>query len=454
MSAVAVSTRRFAVLAGDRTVDLAASGDESLAAALATAAVKVDTARHALVLSDGSQLSAHARVSDLDDGALVILIDLEARADAVLRTDRERREPSRAAWWLLATTSALASALALAALAAGTAMISRGVGLTVGAAMAAGALTTGVLWSRRSDDGSAAAPTATLLLAFGSAAIAVPNLAGGAHLALTLGLGAAGILFTAVAIGAAEPRVRGMATTLATLLVLLAAIWGAALVGNWGIGASAALTLGLMAPAWRVLPQLFLDLPGGWSLHYRAFMTSRWTVRGAVPEDPGPVTMPAVRGAVETAGARLVAAIALLAGMAVLSAPVLLAGLGESGTVVRIAALALLGLTVIHLLLAPRHATSPALRWIARTTAAILLVEGAVAAATAGLDSASAAGAGLLLVFGTIAAAAIVPVARGVRSVAWSRAADVIETLAVALVPAAALLAADALELIRRAMAA
>lgn len=454
MSAVAPATRRLAVLAGERAVDLAAPSTETVGGALAAAGVPMDPVRHALVLRDGALLAPTVPLSSLEDGALVVVIDLAEPVGDVHRVRPEPGTHARSTWWLLAIVSGVVAALALVELATGTRVLGDGAGVAVGGMLMLGAVVAGARWIRRADDGAATAPAAVLLLAFTGGVLAVPAVPGAAHLAITVGLGAAGLLFTALVIPAHPGAARSMAATVATLLVLLAGVWGATLMWAWGAAAAAALSLGLVAPGWRVLPQLLLTLPDGWSIHYRAFMTQRWTVRGAVPEDPGPIAMPVVRRAVEDAVARLIAGVAVLAAVAVLATPVVLAHLPHASPAARIGGAALIALTVIHLLLAPRHATAPALRWLARGAAAAMLAACVIAVIRAAPEVAPVIIAGALMLAGAVGAAAIVPTARGVRSVAWSRAGDVLESVAVALVPAAALVAADVIAIIRAGMAA
>lgn len=453
------SWRRVALLTVDRRFDLAVPLDDSLDDVARRLGLTLVAGRHALVDRTGRETAAGVRGAELDDGALIAIVDLESPAPAArgrgafVRADA--REPDRGILgWLLLVAGLVLSAAALAGLPVLVDPVARAV---AGVLLAGAAGGSALAWTlHRSDDvpGSALAMLAPLVLAFaGGAVIVPPGLEGGAHLAVAAGLLAAGIVAALVAVATGGPRLRGGARTATVVLLGLALMWGLALVAGWGPVAAAAVSAGIAPLGLRGLSSTLLDLAEGYHIDYRHFMSSRWTVRGVIPEDPGPVRMADVRAAVEESTARLVVGTVLLSAVPVLVIPLVLPGLAAADLLVRIGSIALLAAVVLALLLAPRRAALPVLRWVPRAAAALVALEVALALAL-GLPAlgATLAAAGLLAV-GLATIAALGPVSGGAHSLGWSRFADLGEWLAIALALPAAFLAADAVGLLRGMMA-
>jgi hypothetical protein len=281
-----------------------------------------------------------------------------------------------------------------------------------------------------------------------------PLLPGAAHLAVTAGLLAAGIVAGLLAVVLAVPRLRAGARTATVVLLVLALIWGLTLFAGAGPVAAAAISAGLVPLGLRALPSSLLDVAEGHHIDYAHFMTSRWTVRGVIPADPGPIVVPEVRAEVTESSARLLVGGVLLAAVPPLVLPVVLPGLASTDPFVFGGTIGLLASVGLALVLSARSAAHPVLRWAPRVSAALVLVEVATTVAFAGPPLLLTVAAGILLALALLAGALVVPIARGSASLVWSRLADAGEWLAVALALAAGLLAADALDLVRGMMSA
>ena len=296
---------------------------------------------------------------------------------------------------------------------------------------------------------------APLVIAFAGGAIIVPPLLDGAgQLAVTAGLLAAGIVAALLAVALTGPRLRAAARTATVVLLVLALVWGVTLFAGWGPVAAGAISAGLVPLGLRGASSSLLEVAEGYHIDYRHFMSSRWTVRGVIPDDPGPVAMPAVRSEVAESTARLLVGTVLLAALPALVIPLALPGLAAADPFVFAGTIALLSTVVLAMLLAPRHSAQPVLRWAPRIGAMVVLAEVAVAVALSGTPLPVTVAAVGLLALGLLAAALVVPVGRGAGSLGWSRLADFGEWLAVALAMPAALLAADGLDVLRGMMAA
>lgn len=457
--------RRVALVTPERRFDLAIPVDDTLDEAVRRLGLSFVPGRHVLLDRSGRESALSMRGIDVEDGALFAIVELGAGTDvpAAVRARTSRRE-SAVLWWLLGSVAVLLTALVLSD--AGTMLLPDPVvRILLGGTLclaAAGIALAGVAHRRRDAlvGASALALLAPYALAFAGGAAAIPpQLEQSAHLAVAAGLLAASIVSALVTVALPLARLRTGASAATVVLLVLTAIWGVALLAGWGMPAAAAISVGLVPLALRALPSLLVDVDEGYHIDYAAFMSSRWTVRGAIPEDPGPVTMPAVRTVVDGAEAGTVVGTVLFSLLPPVLVPLLVPGLASPDALVVGGTIGLFATLVIALLLAPRRTATPALRWAPRAAAAVVVVEIAVALTVAASTTGSGPllltiAAGGLLAIGLVAAGTLVPISRGAASLGWSRLADAFDWLAVALALPAALLAADGIDLLRGMMAA
>lgn len=461
MSSTLPDRRRIAVLDGERRLDLALPYDDSLAEAFEILGIRLEPGRHLVLERSGKEAELTATGADLAEGALFAVVDLTAVPPV---SGRRRRVPGAAAvraefgapWWMLVALSVVVVAIEFGAPSAGpfadpVARVAVAVVLGLAAASSA------VVWSRRRTRDTAASAVAMagpLALAFGCGVVAVPStLDQAAHLAAVTGLLAAAVLSSILVVTLRGSRLRAAAGSATAILLGLVVIWGLTLLTQWGVVAAAAISMGVVAPALRALPSTLLNVPEGYFIDYARFMSSRWTVRGAIPDDPGRVRMEMVREVVDQSSSRLAVGTTLLSATAAVCAPFVLTS-DLSDPVVLSGTIALAVTVVLALLLIPRRTASPVLRWIPRAAAALVMVTAVVAVLRVLDTPVELLGAGGLLLVGVIGGFVVIPIARGANSLGWSRAADLVEAFAIALALPAALLAADALSLLRGMMAA
>ncbi|MFN3866960.1 MAG: hypothetical protein ACK4MD_09655, partial [Demequina sp.] len=414
-----------------------------------------DEQRDAVMDDNGRAVALEAPVGSLSDGALLTLVSVAAApAPAVAHTTddvRPRTDGAAPKWMLLAMCTLLVTA-ALADLASTTSLLSDPTRLAVGVLLGVGALGSGVLWVTRARGSGLPGSTAILVplaLSFTAAAVATPLVYRGAHLAVTAGLLAAALLTAALAAMAPDRTLRSVATSLTVGLLAIDAVWAGTLLLDAPTTAAAVITVGLIVPGLRLLPTTLLKLPDGYFIEYRHFLGNRWSVRGAVPHNPGPVSMDAVRPYVDEATARLTVGVLLLSAAGPAMAPMVTPVIASGSTLESVAAAVLLVLTIVALLLWARRTTAPVVRWAPRIAASLMAL--AVAAELAASADAWGRGilAGTLLGLALVAAAMLVPLSRQPSPLVWSRVGDVIETAAVVLALPAALLAAGTLEFVR-----
>lgn len=446
-------SRRLSLRGDALRVDLVAPAEATLVDALAAAGIVFDPTRHALVTPAGAPVAPTARAATLVDGGVLVIIDhAEESARAQVSHPASERLRTDATWWLLGLLGWTLSAAAVVTAGASPGVVDGALRLAVPAGLGMGAVVCSAWWAR----GAAAtasrhgAPLAAMAgIAFAAGALVADGIGGKGHSAVAYGLLVMAIVFAVIGVAARARVVRSQAGTLSSLAALLAGVWGATLAAGLAPGVPSALTLGIAVVVWRVLPSVVLDAPEGYAIDYRSFMSSRWTVRGAIPEDPGPVTGPDAQYLVESASARLVGGCVMMAAAVPPSALLVMVANAERDLVVNIGSIAVLTCAVLALLLMPRHATSATVRWAARGAAGAVVVM-AVFMVVPQLEHTTRVGGAMgALLLAALAAALVMPLSRGVAALRWSRVADAVEGLAVALALPAALLASDAVDVVR-----
>jgi len=441
--------RHVSISVDSTTIDVAGGPDHTIAGAISALGIPFDTERFAVIGSDGAVIASSTPLAEIPDGARVSVVD---RSHVVGRSagSGSERVDHAALWWMLAATGAV---LALAQIALLATSAERSRPAIVAAVVGLGALAAAFAVARVATRNAPIALTGAALLAFAAGAAMAPDSTRALALGVIFGLVATAVVMTALVAVARNVTIRTTAATVATIAVVFATLWALALYADWPMTTASAISVGLVAPGLKVLPATMLNVPEGYSISYRHFMSQRWSVRGDVPADPGPIALDVVTPMLAQSRARLVAGTASLSAAAVLFTPGMLPAIAADSAIVSWSALVALGSTVTVLALLPRTAPIAALRWLPRSAATIMLIEiGLFAAHDAGLPLRTAGIAGALVV-ALLAGALIVPLGRGTRSLFWSRLTDVAERIAAVIALPAALLAADMLELVRTAMA-
>lgn len=449
MSQATVERRRIALLSEHGRLDVALPLDDLLSDALRLSGLPLPGDGLVVIGPGGHEVPADTVCEDLVDGGLYTLVDLAAASStAPARGGAARsRMDHGARWWMLGVAAVLLAT-----------MLWQGADdpllrLATGILLALGSIGSVVAWSRRDADSGMLGGLgllAPVLLSFAAGATLVPaHLESAGHLSAASGFLAAGIATAIVALSGRTVPVRAAGGTATVLLVALGAVWGATLLLHWGPTAAAAISAGLVPLGLRALPSSLVNLPEGHFIDYKHFMSSRWTVRGAVPESPGSVQTEHIVSVVDESSARLVAGTTVLSVGAALMVPFAVLQPWPDDPFIISGGIALLVCVELSLLLTPRHTTSRVLRWLPRGAAAVVLVAVAIKLSAAMLSGALLLGALVLFAAGLIAVAVVIPMSRGTSSLVWSRIGDAFEWIAVALALPAALLYSDALTLLR-----
>lgn len=448
--------RRVVVLAPDRRVDVLLSLDDNLRQALIDLGYPLDGGRSVVLDHHGRTVSLGTPVTELTDGAMLAIVDPDAR-----HAGDERAVPA-----VPADAPVVGADLALPLAAIGMLVIvvilgstemSSATRWTAAAVVSIVSIAVGLVWSARAiQDRTIDAITlfAPVLLAFAAGFVAVPpSLESGTLVAVVTGLLAVAVVIAVMLATVGVPKLRGALGALLVIVLALDAIWLLGLLVGVGAHAAAAVSLGLVPIALRALPSTLLDVRPGYQTEYSHFLTSRWSVRGSIPESPGAVEVADLIEVIEVSSSRLLVGTVALSLVAAVSAPVAVGVFADASPLVLGGAIGLWSAVVLSLAILPRHSGTQVTRWAPRLAAAVVAAAVTPVVTAALGDSGVLAAAGVVIVALAVAAA-LVPIARGVRSLGVSRIADILEFLTTVLAFPAALLAADAFEVVRRLVAA
>ncbi|WP_394685579.1 hypothetical protein [uncultured Microbacterium sp.] len=453
MSAEVMQGRRVALIDGesrfDLVVPLRARVDDVLRAAGS------DTARGTRVVGiSGREIDRSTAMTALEDGVVLVLVDPGASLpDAVARA---AAAPSAmrvsAAWWVLAAGGGI---LALLRLVGGDGLPASVRGPVAVLALLAALFAGAVFALRARSRTPILAPVVGVIgLAFGGGVAVVPGLPASAPLvAIFTGLLSGAVVAGVVGVLGATETLRAQSRTATIVLAVLAAVWGLSLLLHLDPSAPAAVTLGLVPVAQRVLQSSLVDVAPGTFIDYGRFQSTRWTVRQNLPDEVRTIEADDADALVERSTARLTIGVVLLISAGAASAFTALPSFDTDNPVVLGGRIALAATVVLALLLSSRRSTVPFLRWVERLGAAAVVVAVLMALLPGVSPDMLVVFAGILLVVGLGSALLVVPVGRGLRSLGWSRTGDIFEALATALSLPAGMLAAGAVEIARAMMA-
>ncbi|QAY72135.1 hypothetical protein ET445_01085 [Agromyces protaetiae] len=360
MTTVAPERRRITLLGDRGAVDLAIPVDELLADAVRRSGISVDPARDLIIDRGGYAVDLDVEGDVLEDGGVYAVVHAPSGPLAARRARAaaaaSRRVAYGAGWWALAAIPLPVYALV------GAIQPTWFVRGLIAAILGVSAVVVAVVWSIGSGRHGAAPAVAMVgpLAAAGAAgALAIPfSIDAAGHLQAVAGLLATSALALFLAVADRVPAQRAGWGTVATVLLGLVVIWGATLLLRMPVVAAAAISVGAVPLALRALPSTLVNVPDGYFIDYRHFMSNRWTVRGAVPSSPASIKSVDAERVVTASNARLLAGTVLLSLVVVVALPIAAGAITDPDPVVSWGGVALVACTAVALLLTP--ATPPA----------------------------------------------------------------------------------------------
>ncbi len=449
-------TRRVVVQDADHRIDFTVPTSRTIADVLGAAGISLSEGSVALIDGD-QQTDLGATVHDLSDGALLTVVDPTLHPESTRTHQHHATHDARGdvTWWLLSATGVTGLALAATGTLnrtwqpialAGLALITLAVAARPPVRPAQPHPTR--RWTSAAADASRV--IGPVLLAVAAALSLIPTgMHGSTQVTVVIAAGtAAGVLLVAQLV-LPQPATRAMIGTTARLAMVVAAVWAAVVYLGWTVQAGAALTVGLVPLAIRALPTTLLRLPQGYFVEYRRFLRNPWSVRGRVPDPAGPIDPDWITGQVTQSHAARGSGTFVLAAIGAISLPFAVPGNGVGGLAAAGTAI-MLTCYVLTLLLIVRPEASAMVRWSVRASAFVGLAIGA--RLLLGTINDPWIVALVLVLGGLLAAALIAPLARGFTSLSLSRIGDMVQGLAVVLSMPAAFVAANGVELVRRAV--
>ncbi|MCL2091332.1 MAG: hypothetical protein FWH11_08965 [Micrococcales bacterium] len=435
--------RRFAVLDGDRRVDLVASGSMVLGEVLDSAGIRRQHGQLRAV--DGSVTAPGTLVADLADGALLTVVDPSAA------TVPAPGEPVVAArrvvgpWWALAAVGLVV-----------VPVVTRwpgavpGLQRVVGAAVLGVVAVVGVMAAARRCPTRAAAAAAPAVVGVAAVVVAVPHDGvGGIHLVVVVAALVVAALAALAALAAVTEQAARSRTAFGVVAVVcggVALLWGLVLVLGWEVRMGAAVVAGAVPLGLRALPGALFAVPDGWLVDVERYRDTRWSVRDRAPAVLDAVDAAQVRAKVRGGVAARVTGTVLLSGAGAAALLFAVPAGGPASTVVRGGQVGLLVCYGAAMALLARTAGRH-LHWVPLASAVVAVVVGVRLWGPAGpVLTGVALGA---LVAGLVAVVVAVVLSRGGRSLVWSRVGDMVEAVALAFCLPAGLLAGDVVEALR-----
>ncbi|MCL2849832.1 MAG: hypothetical protein FWE61_07295 [Micrococcales bacterium] len=436
---MSAQTRRFAVVDGERRVDLVAHRSLALAQVLDSAGIH---RRHGQLRVVGPDVAVPgALVGDLDDGALLTVVD---PTEAVVGRSRQPAVARHISgpWWAIAAVGLVTVSLALSHDAVAWPAVAAAV-----LGVAAGAGTLAAVRCGPADEGRVWRVFAPAVLGVAAVVVLVPRTGtGGTHLLIIAAAAVTAVVFALAATSDQGLHSRAGLVVVAVVCGGVGCVWGVVLALGWEPRAAAALVVGAVPLALRALPGALFAVPDGWLIDVERYQDTQWSVRSRPQSVLDAVDGDQVRATVRRGAAARVAGTVVLSAAGAVALPFAVVA-GGASLVVRIGQVVLLVCYGTAMVLLARSVGGRHLRWVPRASGAVAIVVGLRLCALDGpVLILVAVGA---IVAGLAAVGVAVLVWRGARSLVASRAGDIAETVTLVLCMPAAAVASDVLEALR-----
>lgn len=443
--------RRICIRDGEAIHELVVPADARLADALRFAGVGLTPTTRVLKEREGSVVDLDQRADTIADGDVFAIIDTAARVDWRIRRKRPTSAPGwslAAAWWLLGAIGAVTAAVAFLS----PSVFDAAWRLPVILALAVGALVAGVVDATRSATATGSEGGASLglsMLVIAAAVVATPPSVFSPTVTLMTATASAAVFAGVLALLSARVASRAELSTLAVIWGALATLFAVAILVSLPATAIAPIVLAAVPAALRALPAGVIDVPPGMFLDYERYQQTRWAVREKLPPVIETIDFDRASVLVARSTARMRTATITLSVIAAVAAPFALGTFRTDDVLVFIGQTALAVTVILALALGARRFSARLLRWTVRAAAAVVLLVVVIAVAGIIGELGIVVGAAGMLLIGLGSVGFLVPVARGTRSLWWSRFADFFETLGVVLAPPAGMIAAGIVEFVR-----
>lgn len=446
--------RRIAIRVGDERRDIVAPEHMVLMDAVRWSGASLRSTQRIMRERSGELLDPRGTLADLEDGDVITIVETKTDRSRKRRSaadNSDQRSSVTAAWWLMGVSGLLAAVILF------TIPTLRPVGWqwALVSAVIGGAVLSAVVYVRRKASNTASQGAFALgpaaLLAGGGVLMSPPDQFSFGVTLITVAAIVA-VFFAGIAVIARSAVERTQLNSLAGVSIGFALIYVVVLALNLSSIVVSAVIVGLTPLVLRALPTTVMHVPPGMFIDFEKHQQARWAVRESIPESIADIDMARVRILVARSSARVQVVAVATCVAAMVSAIFVFPGAAEAPLIEFIARLALAGFFVLALALGARRFVTQSMKWTIRLAAFVVLAMTVFALTGVTSFGVRTATAIALLFLCLVVAAAVVLLARGVRSVYWSRFGDIVEGIALVLSLPAALAAAGIIDAVRGAM--
>ncbi|MBV0894037.1 hypothetical protein [Microbacterium sp. NC79] len=445
--------RRICIRMGDQRRDIIAPESMSLIDVLRASGATMRTSERIYRERSGDFVDPRSALGTLNDGDVVAIVD--TRVAPAQRRARHQKEAALGnavfAWWLMAIAGLIGGAIFFFA------PVTQPAGWmnAIFVALVAASVVSAVLYVRRHRTDKVARGAVALgpaaLVAAWAVTLSSPAEFSPIVTLITVAIVEA-VYFSLIAVLARYTAERAQLNSLGAVAVGVALVLVAVLVLNLRDVVAACVIVGAAPLVLRALPTTMMHVPPGAFIDFAEHQEARFAVREVIPAAITTVDVDRVTDLVARSTARMQVITMATCALVVMCIPFVVVPLSSEPLIEMIGRLVLVGCVVLALALGARRFSSRVLKAVVRATAFFVgLIT--IVVVFAGLSEVARWSVAIGFLLGCVAiAASVILLARGARSVYWSRFADIVEGMALVFALPAAFVGAGLIQAVQGAM--
>lgn len=444
--------RRIGIRVGEHRRDVIAPGSMPIIEVLRASGATMRTSQRIYRERSGEFVDPRSRLGTLTDGDVVAIVDTRTTSHRRSQADTAVAQSNAVfAWWLMAVSGVLAAAIFFVA----PATQPTGWSATLFFLLVAASVIGSVLYVRRHRTDTVARGAFALgpaaLVAAWAVTVSSPAEFSPIVTVITVAIVQA-VFFSVVAVLARYSAERAQLSSLGAVAVGVAIVLTVVLVLNLRDVVAACVIVGAAPLLLRALPTTMMHVPPGIFIDFAEHQQARFAVREVIPTAITTVDVDRVTDLVERSLARMQVITMAACALVIVSVPFVVAPLASVSLIEFIGRLVLMGCVVLALSLGARRFSSRVLKGVMRVTAFFAGLA-TIVVVLAGMSDIVRWSVAIGLLLGCLAiAASVILLARGARSVYWSRFGDIVEAIALVFALPAAFVGAGLIQAVQGAM--
>ncbi|MGF3052652.1 hypothetical protein ACQUSY_01605 [Microbacterium sp. YY-03] len=443
--------RRIGIRVGEHRRDIIAPESMPIIDVLRASGATMRTSQRIYRERSGEFVDPRSRLGTLSDGDVVAIVDAVAPQRKHRPVDEAVQSNAIFAWWLMGVAGLVSGAIFFVAPATQPAGWFRALFIVLVAA----SVVTSVLYVRRHRTDKVARGAFALgpaaLVAAWAVTVSSPAQFSPIVTLITISVFEA-VFFSLIAVLARYSAERAQLNSLGAVAVGVALVLTVVLVLNLRGVVAACIIVGAAPLLLRALPTTMMHVPPGIFIDFAEHQEARFAVREVIPTAITTVDMKRVTDLVTRSTARMHVITMAACALVVVSLPFVVVPLATVPMIEFIGRVVLIGCLVLTLSLGARRFSSRVLKASMRATAffAALIT---IVVVLSGLSEVARWSVAIGCLLGCLAiAASVILLARGARSVYWSRFADIVEGIALVFALPAAFVGAGLIQAVQGAM--